>query len=81
MATHTITVDDSTQAGARLLAIANDMAKLYEKSVTIKTKKKKLSGVAKSIDEGLKELKAVLKGEMEDHSIDELIEELHRDQD
>lgn len=79
MATHIITVDDSTQAGARLLELAKDMAKLYKESVTIKPKKKKISSAAKSINQGLKDLKAMKEGKLKGYNFDELMEELSND--
>lgn len=79
MATYTFTIDDSTKAGARFLALAKDMSKLYKESVKVGSKKSHLSVAEKSIERGFEDLKEVLNGNEVDRDIDELINELQDD--
>ena len=80
MATYHIIADDTTIAGAELIKTAQHLAQSPDAFVQISQHSEPLTGPAKVIDEGLKELKAILAGKKRGILLEDFIAELKREE-
>ena len=80
MTTYHITATNETEEGLELLALAETLARKPNSQVQVRASlKRPLTGPAKAIDEGLKELKAILAGEKKGIPFDKAMEELDKE--
>ena len=80
MAQYKILVEDTTPAGAELIKKAEQLAQASQTTVKVSRLDKPLTAAAKSIDDGLKELKLILTGKKKGIPFEDFIKALEAEE-